>query len=106
MRRRRGVASTDNGINGFCNGFFSGYPYAQVAVAAFLPAVLYFFSLYVQIDSYAGREGLKGIDEDKIPQLISFLDRAGIIWAPLVFLYFYCLCYSKKRLLLITPLWH
>jgi TRAP transporter 4TM/12TM fusion protein len=42
-------------------------PYVEVAAAAALPAILYFLSLYLQIDAYAGKEGLKGIEEGDVP---------------------------------------
>ncbi|MEM7080376.1 MAG: TRAP transporter fused permease subunit [Pseudomonadota bacterium] len=44
-------------------------PYVEVATAAALPALLYFFSLYLQIDAYAGREGLLGLAEEDTPSL-------------------------------------
>ncbi|NOX49165.1 MAG: TRAP transporter fused permease subunit [Gammaproteobacteria bacterium] len=44
-------------------------PYVEVALAASLPALLYFVSLYLQIDAYAGREQLEGLDDDEIPSL-------------------------------------
>ena len=44
-------------------------PYAEVALAAAIPALLYFVSLYLQIDAYAGRLKLSGIPEAEIPDL-------------------------------------
>ena len=43
--------------------------YIDVAVAAALPAVLYFASLYLQIDAYAGRENVTGLATEDIPDL-------------------------------------
>ena len=43
--------------------------YIDVAVAAALPAFLYFTSLYLQIDAYAGRENVLGLAEEDIPSL-------------------------------------
>ena len=43
--------------------------YIDVAVAAALPAFLYFTSLYLQIDAYAGRENVVGLAEEDIPSL-------------------------------------
>ncbi len=48
-------------------------PYIEVAIAAALPALLYFFSLFVQIDAYAGREGLEGSGEEDLPSVIETL---------------------------------
>ncbi len=44
-------------------------PYSEVAIAAAVPALLYFVSLYLQIDAYAGKEQLDGLDADEIPRL-------------------------------------
>lgn len=43
--------------------------YIDVAAAAALPAILYFGSLYLQIDAYAGRENVVGLAEEDIPSL-------------------------------------
>ena len=43
--------------------------YIDVAAAAALPAFLYFASLYLQIDAYAGREKVVGLAEEDIPSL-------------------------------------
>jgi len=43
--------------------------YIDVAAAAALPAFLYFASLYMQIDAYAGRENVVGLAEEDIPSL-------------------------------------
>jgi len=44
-------------------------PYVEVAAAAALPALLYFFSLYLQIDAYAGKVKLAGLAEADLPDL-------------------------------------
>ncbi len=44
-------------------------PYVEVAIAAALPALLYFLSLYLQIDAYAGKEELRGLPKEEIPGL-------------------------------------
>jgi TRAP transporter 4TM/12TM fusion protein len=43
--------------------------YIDVAAAAALPAFLYFASLYLQIDAYAGRKKVLGLAEEDIPSL-------------------------------------
>ncbi|MEM7100457.1 MAG: TRAP transporter fused permease subunit [Pseudomonadota bacterium] len=44
-------------------------PYVEVAVAAALPAILYFVSLYLQIDAYAAKENLQGLEAKDIPSI-------------------------------------
>ena len=51
-------------------------PYVEVAMAAAIPALLYFTSLYLQIDAYAARENLTGLDEAEIPSVLQTL-KAG-----------------------------
>ncbi|NCF34519.1 MAG: TRAP transporter fused permease subunit [Proteobacteria bacterium] len=43
--------------------------YIDVAAAAALPAILYFGSLYLQIDAYAGREKITGLAPEDTPKL-------------------------------------
>jgi len=44
-------------------------PYAVIIAGAFIPAVLYYWGLLVQVDAYAARVGLKGIPREEIPSL-------------------------------------
>ena len=64
------------GSTAFVMASFLDIPYSEVAVAAFLPALLYFVSLFLQIDAYAGRMRLGGAAHSKIPRLLKTL-RAG-----------------------------
>jgi len=47
----------------------AGVEYADVLVAAFLPTLLHYWGLLVQVDSYAARAGLKGLPREEIPSL-------------------------------------
>ncbi len=49
---------------------FLGMPYYDVALAAAIPAILYFVALFLQLDAFAAREKLQGAAEDQIPDLI------------------------------------
>lgn len=57
------------GAAAFVMANFLQLPYAAIAVAAIVPAFLYFFGLFVQIDARAAREGLKGLDLAELPSL-------------------------------------
>ncbi len=46
-----------------------GKPYWDIAVAAFLPGVLYFLALFVIVDFEGGRANLKGVPRSEIPPL-------------------------------------
>ncbi|GAA2003451.1 TRAP transporter permease [Brevibacterium samyangense] len=46
---------------------FVGVPYAEIALAAFLPAILYYVGIFVQVDAYSGKAGLKGVAKHLLP---------------------------------------
>ncbi len=57
------------GSTAFVMATFLQVPYYEVAVAAAIPAVLYFGALFMQIDSYAGRNNVLGLPPEAIPRL-------------------------------------
>ena len=68
-------------------------PYVEVAVAAAIPALIYFLSLYLQIDAYAGKESLVGLAEEDVPSLLDtikkgwfYLGAFGLLVFLLIFL--------------------
>ena len=61
------------GAAAFIMANFLNVPYAEVVVAAFLPAILFYFALFIQTDFYAGRNGLRGVGADEVPPLMKTL---------------------------------
>ena len=57
------------GTTAFVMASFLGIPYIEIAMAAALPSMLYYFGLFVQLDSYAARRGLKGLERAEVPSL-------------------------------------
>lgn len=57
------------GAVAFIMASFLGVPYAEIMIAAFLPALLFYLALLFQVDIYAARHGLEGMPEDDIPSL-------------------------------------
>lgn len=57
------------GSTAFVMATFLNVPYTTVALAAGIPALLYFFGLFVQVDAYAARKGLVGTPKDQLPSL-------------------------------------
>jgi TRAP transporter 4TM/12TM fusion protein len=55
------------GSAAFIMASFLGMPYYQIALAAVMPAVLYYVGLYIQIDGYAAKNNLKGMPDSEIP---------------------------------------
>ena len=57
------------GATAFLIAQFLGMPYTEVALAAAIPSVLYYFGLFVQVDAYAARRGLRGLERHEMPSL-------------------------------------
>ncbi len=57
------------GATAFIMAVFLEVPYIEVAVAAVIPSILYFFGLFIQIDAYAAREDLPGMDRADLPRI-------------------------------------
>ncbi|MFC2068082.1 TRAP transporter permease [Chloroflexota bacterium] len=63
-------------------------PYPVVLMGAVIPALLYYWGLLVQVDSYAAKEGLKGLPKEEIPSLWKTLKGGWIYIVVLGFLVF------------------
>ena len=57
------------GATAFVMAAFLGVPYVTIAVAALVPSLLFYFALFVQIDGYAAKNGLKGLPRAELPSL-------------------------------------
>jgi TRAP transporter 4TM/12TM fusion protein len=56
------------GATAFVIAQFLNIGYAEVALAAAIPAALYYLALFMQVDSYAGRNGLAGLPRSELPR--------------------------------------
>ena len=61
------------GSTAFVMATFLEVPYYQVALAAAIPALLYFFGLFLQVDAYAATVGLKGMPREELPGIAETL---------------------------------
>ncbi|MFA7503820.1 MAG: TRAP transporter fused permease subunit [Burkholderiaceae bacterium] len=57
------------GAAAFIMASFLNVPYAEVVIAAFLPALLYYGALMLQTDCFAARHNLVGLDRSEVPPL-------------------------------------
>jgi TRAP transporter 4TM/12TM fusion protein len=55
------------GAAAFIMASFLNIPYGQVALAALIPALLYYLGLFVQVDGYAAKTGLRGLAREALP---------------------------------------
>ena len=73
------------GAAAFLMAEYMGIPYAQVALKAILPAVLYFTGIFIAVHLEAKKLGLKGIPREELPKF-SVLVKKIYLLAPLVVL--------------------
>ncbi len=57
------------GATAFVMATFLEVPYIDIAIAATIPSILYFFGLFMQIDAYAARVNLAGLPKSELPSL-------------------------------------
>lgn len=55
------------GAGAFIMAEVTGIPYTEIAIAALIPAALYFLSIYFMVDLEARREGMSGLTKDQLP---------------------------------------
>jgi TRAP transporter 4TM/12TM fusion protein len=71
------------GATAFVMASFLNVSYATIAIAATIPAFLYFFGMFVQIDAYAARTRLRGLDPSLMPEFRKVL-REGWYYAAVI----------------------
>lgn len=94
------------GVAAFMIAEFLGIPYAKVAIAAFPPAVLYYYSLFMQVHFEAKKLGLKGLPREQIPPLRPYLRRMWVVAIPLIILIYmlFILNWAPERVALVATL--
>jgi TRAP transporter 4TM/12TM fusion protein len=63
-----------------------GKPYLTICIAAFVPAVLSFVSVYVIVHFESVRYGIKGLPKDELPKLWPVVKKKGHLLLPIVIL--------------------
>ena len=71
------------GAAAFLIAEYLSIPYGQVALAAALPAVLYYLALFVQIDLEAAKLGLTGLPRADLPRLREVMRQGWVFLVPL-----------------------
>jgi len=77
---------------------FAGVSYATLMLAAALPAVLYYITLLLQIDTEAIKQRLKGLAPEDVPLLKEVLKRGAYLLLPLIILVFDLLVLGRSIL--------
>lgn len=73
------------GAGAFIMAEITGIPYQEIAIAAIIPAVLYFASIYFMVDFEAAKLGMRGMREDELPKLNQML-RQVYLFVPIIIL--------------------
>ncbi|WP_371059508.1 TRAP transporter permease [Rhodosalinus sp. 5P4] len=73
------------GAGAFIMAEITGIPYQEIAIAAIIPAVLYFVSVYFMVDFEAAKLGMRGMRDDELPRLGDMARRA-FLFLPIVIL--------------------
>lgn len=86
------------GAAAFIMAEFLGIPYIQVALAAIVPALLYYFAVMVQVHIEATRLGLRGLPREKLPKIIPLMKQKGHLLIPLgAIIYFLLAGYTPLK---------
>jgi TRAP transporter 4TM/12TM fusion protein len=79
------------GVAAFLMAEFLGTSYANVALAACLPAILYYVGVFAQIDFEAAKQGLRGLQSKDLPPLRHTLKISWQLLFPLAVLIYFLL---------------
>ncbi|MBI4590172.1 MAG: TRAP transporter fused permease subunit [Candidatus Rokubacteria bacterium] len=74
------------GVAAFLIAEYLAIPYGEVALAAVIPALLYYLALFVQVDLEAARGHLAGLPRDRLPRFGSVMGQGWSFLVPLVLL--------------------
>src|SRR5437764_9070800 len=84
------------GATAFVIAQFLNVSYADVVVAAIIPAILYYVGLFMQVDSYAARHGLEGIPRSELPRVLDTI-KDGWYYVFVIALLIVMLLYFKRE---------
>ncbi len=73
------------GAGAFIMAEITGIPYTEIAIAAVIPAILYFASVYFMVDLEAAKTGMRGMRKEELPQLKVLL-RQVYLFVPILIL--------------------
>lgn len=74
------------GATAFIIASVVGQPYLTICIAAFVPAVLSFLSVYIIVHFEAERHGIMGLPKEELPKLLPVLKKRGHLVIPILVL--------------------
>ncbi len=90
------------GATAFLIAEFLDISYWEVSVAAIIPAILYYVSLFNSVHVRSVKEGLKGIDKEYLPNKMKALKEAIFLIVPIVIL---VVLMAKQFSALMSAIW-
>jgi TRAP transporter 4TM/12TM fusion protein len=85
------------GAGAFIMAEITGIPYAEIALAAVIPAILYFVSIYFMVDFEAAKLGMRGMREDELPRFSTMVRRVYLFLPIIILIVALFLGYSVIR---------
>ena len=85
------------GAGAFIMAEITGIPYTEIAVAAIIPAVLYFVSVYFMVDFEAAKLGMRGMREDELPKFRKMIRQVYLFVPIIILIYALFMGYSVIR---------
>jgi TRAP transporter 4TM/12TM fusion protein len=70
------------GVAAFAMAEIIGVPYYKVAIAAAIPAILYYTAIFFQVDMEAGKTDLKGLPRDQLPKMANVIRKIHYFLLP------------------------
>ncbi len=67
------------GAGAFIMAEILGIPYTEIAIAAIIPTILFYFANYIHCDLHAVKFGLLGIPRDELPRMRQMMRKLGEI---------------------------
>ncbi len=81
---------------------FIGVPFSDIIIAATIPAIVFFFGVWVMVHLEASRAGIGGLSRDDVVDIKSHLSRGWFYLVPLILLLYYLLV---ERLTVARSAW-
>lgn len=85
------------GAGAFIMAEITGIPYTEIAIAAIIPSVLYFASVYFMVDFEAAKMGMRGMREDELPKLRKLIKQVYLFIPIIILIYALFQGYSVIR---------
>ncbi|MCV6823958.1 MULTISPECIES: TRAP transporter permease [Halocynthiibacter] len=85
------------GAGAFIMAEITGIPYTDIAIAAIIPATLYFVSIYFMVDFEAAKLGMRGMRADELPKLGQMMRQIFLFIPIIILIYALFMGYSVIR---------